>query len=785
MAELNEQPQEEQQQVEIPDKLPLLPIRDIVIFPYMILPLFVGRDMSIKAIDDALSGNRLILLVAQKDLNTENPEPKDLYPVGTVGMIMRMLKLPDGRVKVLVQGMSKARIKDFVQTEPYFLVNIEKITEPKDEKLTLEAEALMRNVKEQLEKMITLGKMLLPDIMVIVENIDDPGKLADLVASNLGLKVDIAQEVLEILDPKERLIKVNEIISKELEVLTMQQKIQASARGEIDKSQREYFLREQLKAIQKELGETDERTEEINDLRKKVEEAKMPEKVLAETEKQLKRLERMHPDAAESAVIRSYIETLAELPWSITTQDNLDIKGAKKILDEDHYDLEKVKDRILEYLAVRKLKDKLKGPILCFVGPPGVGKTSLGKSIARALGREFFRMSLGGIRDEAEIRGHRRTYVGALPGRIIQGIRQCNTNNPVFMLDEVDKVGADFRGDPSAALLEVLDPEQNFAFVDHYLAVPFDLSNVMFITTANLADPIIPALRDRMEVIHIAGYTEEEKKGIALKYLIPRQLVENGVTEKDILISDQALTQLISQYTRESGLRNLEREIANICRKVARKIAEGKKGPLHITPKDLYRYVGPPRYLPEEEREKDEVGVSTGLAWTESGGEILFIEATTMKGKGSLTLTGHLGEVMKESAQAALSYVRSRAPALGIKEDVFGKTDIHIHVPAGAIPKDGPSAGVTMGTAITSALTGRPVKKDVAMTGEITLRGRVLPIGGLKEKTLAARRAGIKTVIVPKRNAKDIEDIPKIVRKSLEIRFVEHMDEVLDIALLK
>jgi ATP-dependent Lon protease len=785
VAELNEQPQEEQQQVEIPDRLPLLPIRDIVIFPYMILPLFVGRDMSIKAIDDALSGNRLILLVAQKDLNTENPEPKDLYPVGTVGMIMRMLKLPDGRVKVLVQGMSKARIKDYVQTEPYFLVNIEKITEPKDEKLTLEAEALMRNVKEQLEKMISLGKMLLPDIMVIVENIDDPGKLADLVASNLGLKVDIAQEVLEILDPKERLIKVNEIISKELEVLTMQQKIQASARGEIDKSQREYFLREQLKAIQKELGETDERTEEINDLRKKVEEAKMPEKVLAETEKQLKRLERMHPDAAESAVIRSYIETLAELPWSKTTQDNLDIKGAKKILDEDHYDLEKVKDRILEYLAVRKLKDKLKGPILCFVGPPGVGKTSLGKSIARALGREFFRMSLGGIRDEAEIRGHRRTYVGALPGRIIQGIRQCNTNNPVFMLDEVDKVGADFRGDPSAALLEVLDPEQNFAFVDHYLAVPFDLSNVMFITTANLADPIIPALRDRMEVIHIAGYTEEEKKGIALKYLIPRQLVENGVTEKDILFSDQALTQLISQYTRESGLRNLEREIANICRKVARKIAEGKKGPMHIVPKDLYKYVGPPRYLPEEEREKDEVGVATGLAWTESGGEILFIEATTMKGKGSLTLTGHLGEVMKESAQAALSYVRSKAPALGIKEDVFAKTDIHIHVPAGAIPKDGPSAGVTMGTAITSALTGRPVSKDVAMTGEITLRGRVLPIGGLKEKTLAARRAGVKTVIVPKRNAKDIDDIPKLVRKSLEIKFVEHMDEVLDIALLK
>jgi len=782
VAEINEQ--QEEQQVEIPGRLPLLPIRDIVIFPYMILPLFVGRDMSIKAIDDALSGNRLILLVAQKDLNTENPEPADLYNTGTVGMIMRMLKLPDGRVKILVQGMSKAKIASYVQTEPYFLVDIEKVVEPKAPKLTLEVEALMRNVKEQLEKMISLGKMVLPDIMVIVENIDDPGKLADLVASNLGLKVDAAQEVLEITDPKERLSKVNEIISKELEVLTMQQKIQASARGEIDKSQREYFLREQLKAIQKELGEVDERTEEINDLRKKMEEAKMPEKVLAEAEKQLKRLERMHPDAAESGVIRSYIETLVELPWSKSTEDNLDIKAAKKVLDEDHYDLEKVKDRILEYLAVRKLKDKLKGPILCFVGPPGVGKTSLGKSIARALGREFFRMSLGGMRDEAEIRGHRRTYVGALPGRIIQGIRQCNTNNPVFMLDEVDKVGADFRGDPSAALLEVLDPEQNFAFVDHYLAVPFDLSRVMFITTANLVDPIIPALKDRMEVIHIAGYTEEEKLGIAKKYLIPRQMTENGITETDIIFTDKALIQLISQYTRESGLRNLEREIANICRKVARRIAEGRKTTVTVKPSDLQKYLGPPRYLPEEEREKDEVGVATGLAWTETGGDILFIEATTMKGKGGLTLTGHLGEVMKESAQAALSYVRSKAPQLGIKEDVFGKIDIHIHVPAGAIPKDGPSAGVTMATAITSALTGRPVSKDVAMTGEVTLRGRVLPIGGLKEKTLAARRASIKRVIVPKRNSKDIEDIPKAVRKSLEIVYADHMDDVLAAALV-
>jgi len=784
VAEKNEN-QEEQLAAEIPGRLPLLPIRDIVIFPYMILPLFVGRDMSIKAIDDALSGNRMIMLTAQRDLNTENPEPKDLYDVGTVGMIMRMLKLPDGRVKILVQGMSKAKITSYVQTEPYFLVDIEKVVEAEPGKLTLEVEALMRNVKEQLEKMISLGKMVLPDIMVIVENIDDPGKLADLVASNLGLKVEAAQEVLEITDPKERLTKVNEIISKELEVLTMQQKIQASARGEIDKSQREYFLREQLKAIQKELGETDERAEEITELRKKIEEASMPEKVLPEAEKQLKRLERMHPDAAEAGVIRSYIETLVELPWSKSTQDNLDIKAAKKVLDEDHYDLEKVKERILEYLAVRKLKEKLKGPILCFVGPPGVGKTSLGKSIARALGREFYRMSLGGMRDEAEIRGHRRTYVGALPGRIIQGIKQCNTNNPVFMLDEVDKVGADFRGDPSAALLEVLDPEQNFAFVDHYLAVPFDLSNVMFITTANLVDPIIPALKDRMEVIHLAGYTEEEKRGIAHQYLIPRQMKENGVTEKDIHITDLALALVISQYTRESGLRNLEREIANICRKVARKIAEGRKSIVSVTPADINKYLGPPRYLPEEEREKDEVGVATGLAWTETGGDILYIEATTMKGKGSLTLTGHLGEVMKESAQAALSYVRSRAPQLGIKEEVFGKTDIHIHVPAGAIPKDGPSAGVTMATAITSALTGRAVDRDVAMTGEVTLRGRVLPIGGLKEKTLAARRAGIKRVIIPKRNNKDLDDIPKIVRKSLDFVLADHMDDVLDAALIK
>src|SRR5512135_2370292 len=696
---------------------------------------------------------------------------------------MHILKLAESRVKILVQGLSKAKIASYVQTEPYFLVDIEKVVEPKPPKLTLEVEALMRNVKEQLEKMISLGKIVLPDILVIVENIDEPGKLADLVASNLGLKVDAAQEVLEILDPRERLTKVNEIISKELEVLTMQQKIQASARGEIDKSQREYFLREQLKAIQKELGEVDERTEEITDLRKKMEEAKMPEKVMAEADKQLKRLERMHPDAAEAAVIRSYIETLVELPWARGTQDNLDIKAAKKVLDEDHYDLEKVKERILEYLAVRKLKEKMKGPILCFIGPPGVGKTSLGRSIARSLGREFVRMSLGGVRDEAEIRGHRRTYVGALPGRIVQGIKTAGRNNPVFMLDEIDKIGMDFRGDPSSALLEVLDPEQNFSFADHYLSVPFDLSNVMFITTGNLADTIPGPLRDRMEIIYLSGYTSEEKLGIAKKYLLPKQMDEHGITKKVLSITDSALMLLISQYTREAGVRNLEREIANLCRKVAKKIAEGKERKFNVVTGSLHSFLGVPKFLPEEEMEEDEVGVSTGLAWTEAGGDIIYIEATTMMGKGHLTLTGQLGDVMKESAQAALSFIRSKAMTLGIQEDVFAKVDIHVHVPAGAIPKDGPSAGITIATALASVLTGRPVNKNIAMTGEVTLRGRVLPIGGLKEKTLAAKRMGIKKVVVPKRNKKDLEEIPKYIKKDMEFVFADTMDQVLKVAL--
>lgn len=776
---------EEEQQIVIPNKLPLLPVRDIVIFPYMVLPLFVGREMSIKAIEDALAGNRMIFLVAQKLLDVENPEPKDIYNIGTVGMIMRMLKLPDGRIKILVQGIAKAKIQEYVQKEPYYQVNIDRITEEKVPEVTLEIEALMRTIKEQVEKMITLGKIIIPDIMVVVENIDDPGRLADIIVSNLGLKVDAAQEVLEIISPVVRLKKVNEILNKELEVLSMQQKIQAEARGEIDKTQREYYLREQLKAIQKELGESDDRAEEISEFKKRIEEAKMPEKVAKESEKQLKRLERMHPDTAEASTVRTYLEWLVELPWSRSTKDNLDIKAASKILNAEHYDLEKVKERILEYLGVRKLKEKMKGPILCFVGPPGVGKTSLGRSIARSLGREFVRISLGGIRDEAEIRGHRRTYVGALPGRIIQGIKQADSRNPVFMLDEVDKIGADYRGDPSAALLEVLDPEQNHAFSDHYLGVPFDLSDVMFITTANIIDPIPAALKDRMEVIELSGYTEEEKAGIARNFLIPKQLEEHGITEKNVNISDAALKQLIAQYTREAGVRNLEREIANVFRKVAKMIAEGKMKRYQISPPNLHKYLGVPKFLPEVEQEKDTIGVATGLAWTEAGGDIIYVEATIMKGKGSLTLTGHLGDVMKESAQAALSYIRSAAKSLDIKDDAFSKYDIHIHVPAGAIPKDGPSAGITMASAIASVFTGVPLDKEVAMTGEITLRGRVLPIGGLKEKALAARRFGIKTVILPKRNEKDLEDVPKNVRKNMNFVFVETMDDVLKAALKK
>jgi ATP-dependent Lon protease len=688
-------------------------------------------------------------------------------------------------VKLLVRGLSKARALSYSQTEPFFKADVEKISEEKAAVLTIEDEAQMRTVKEQLDKAVSLGKTILPDVMGVVEGIEDPGRLADLIASNIGLKTEQAQEILELMDPVQRLKRVSEILGREIELLTVQQKIQSEARGEIDKTQREYFLREQLKAIQKELGEIDERAEEIREFRKKIEDAKMPEKVLKEAEKQLKRLEKMHPDSAEAATVRTYLDWLVELPWAKSTTDNLDIKAADKVLNDDHYDLEKVKERILEYLSVRKLKEKMKGPILCFIGPPGVGKTSLGRSIARALGREFARMSLGGMRDEAEIRGHRRTYVGALPGRIIQGIKTAGTNNPVFMLDEIDKIGMDFRGDPSSALLEVLDPEQNFSFVDHYLTVPFDLSKVMFITTGNLVDTIPSPLRDRMEIIYLSGYTTEEKLGIAKNYLIPKQLDEHGISSKILKIIDSGLRSIITQYTREAGVRNLEREIANVCRKVAKKIAEGQEKTFVIYSQNIHKYLGVPKYLPEEEMEKDEVGVSTGLAWTETGGDIIYVEATPMRGKGQLTLTGQLGDVMKESAQAALSYIRSRSKGLGIKDDIFSKTDLHIHVPAGAIPKDGPSAGITMATAIASAITGRPVRKDTAMTGEVTLRGRVLPVGGLKEKTLAAKRMGIKKVIIPKRNKKDLDDIPKYIKKDMEFVFAETMDDVLKVALKK
>jgi ATP-dependent Lon protease len=766
-----------------PETLPLLPLKDIVVFPYMVLPLFVSQEKSIKSLEEALSKDRLIFLVAQKNISEEEPSTKDLYRVGTVALIMKMLKLPDGRIKILVQGLSKASIKETLQTTPYPLVRIENIKDPFITEINLETEALMRNVREQLERIVSYGKFLSPDLMFVLESVDDPGRLADLVASNLDFTVEKAQEILEILDPIERLKVLSEVLGKEVQVLTMQAKIQSQAKDEITKTQREYFLREQIRAIRSELGEGDERTEEFKELRKKIKKAKMSKEVEKEAYRELDRLEQMHPDAAEASMVRTYIDWLVDMPWSKSTVDNLDLRKAQKVLDEDHYDLEKVKERILEFLSVHKLKKKMKGPILCFIGPPGVGKTSLGRSIARALGRKFVRISLGGIRDEAEIRGHRRTYVGALPGRVIQSIKQGGSNNPVFMMDEVDKIGVDFRGDPSFALLEVLDPEQNNAFSDHYLNVPFDLSKVMFITTGNVTDPIPSALRDRMEVITLPGYTDLEKLKIARTFLLPRQMEENGIGPKVLHISDKAILQIISQYTQEAGLRNLEREFASICRKVARKVAEGKKERTNINTRNLVQFLGPPSFLPDEEQKKNEIGVATGLAWTEAGGEILHVEASTTPGKGSLILTGHLGEVMKESAQAALTYARSKGKAYQIKPNTLNNKEIHIHVPAGAIPKDGPSAGITMAVALVSALTGIPIKKEVAMTGEITLRGGVLPVGGLKEKALAALRTHIKKVIIPYQNKKDLIDLPSYIRKRINFLPVKHMDEVLRIAL--
>ncbi|GAB4371987.1 MAG: endopeptidase La [Deltaproteobacteria bacterium] len=774
--------EEREKPPEIPEVLPLMPVRDIVIFPYMTLPLFVGREASVAAVDEALSRDRFIFLATQKDPSTEDPSTEEIYRTGTVAMIMRMLKLPDGRLKILIQGVVKGRIREFLRTKPSVQVRIERIVEPPVKEGSLEVEALMRSSREKIEKILSLKNMPV-EILMVTENIQNPGVLADLVASNLRLKLEEAQGVLEEADPVARLTLVNNLLSRELQLAEMQAKIQNQAKEEMSKSQREYFLREQLKAIRQELGDADGKSEEMDELRKKIDAAGMPEEVRKEADKQLRRLEGMHPDSAESSVVRTYLDWMIELPWKKETKDNIQIAKARKILDEDHHDLEKVKERILEYLSVRKLKDRIKGPILCFVGPPGVGKTSLGKSIARAMGRKFVRMSLGGVRDEAEIRGHRRTYVGALPGRIIQGIKQAGSRNPIFMLDEIDKLGADFRGDPSAALLEVLDPEQNFAFSDNYLNVPFDLSKVMFITTANIIDPIPPALKDRMEVIPISGYTDVDKLEIAKRFLLPRQREENGIAEKQVRVTDKAILAIIHQYTREAGLRNLEREISQICRKVARRIAEGQKGPFRVTPKTLHKYLGIPKYLPETEGERDEVGVATGLAWTPTGGDILFVEVSLVRGKGSVTITGSLGEVMRESAQAAITYTRSRAARLGLPRDFHAKYDVHIHVPAGAIPKDGPSAGITIATALISSLTGIPVRRDVAMTGEITLRGRVLPIGGLKEKALAALRAGITEVIVPEQNRKDLEDIPRHEARQFTFTLVRNMDEVIGKAL--
>jgi ATP-dependent Lon protease len=771
----------ELEKFDVPEIMPVLPVRDMVMYPSVILPLFVGRDMSINAVEKSLSKDRLILVAAQKDLTDEDPLPSRIYSIGVVSQIMRMLRLPDGRVKVLIQGIKKARIEEYVQEMPTFLARISVIEEPIITEITTEIEGLMRYVKEEMEKVVSMGRMVPPDILMVLDTIDEPGRLADIAAANLGLTVENAQEVLEIVDPVKRLRRLSEILGKEIELLNVQAKILSQAKEEMSKSQREYFLREQMKAIRTELGEGDERSEEVEDLKKRIKKAKMPKDVEKEANKQLERLDMMHPDAIESTMVRTYIEWLVELPWSVSTKDNIDIKKARGILDEDHYDLDKVKERILEFLSVLKLKGEMKGPILCFVGPPGVGKTSLGKSIARAIGKKFIRISLGGMKDEAEIRGHRRTYVGSMPGRIIQSLKQAGTNNPVFMMDEIDKIGNDFRGDPASALLEVLDPEQNNAFSDHYLNVPFDLSKVMFITTANRVDTVPSALRDRMEVISIPGYTEKEKLQIAKKYLVQKQLKENGLTEKRLQIADHAMEKIIQEHTREAGLRNLEREIAAVSRKVARKVAEGNRKKVIVTTKNLHSYLGPSKYLPETQIEKDLVGVATGLAWTEFGGDTLYVEASCRKGKKELLLTGSMGDVMKESVQAALTYIKSVAKKLGIDGDIFNDLEMHVHVPQGAIPKDGPSAGITMAVAMISAITKKSVSRKIAMTGEITLTGRVLGIGGLKEKTLAALRNRMEKVIIPEENVHELVEIPAYVKKKITFLPVKNMNDVVEI----
>jgi len=771
--------------MKLPDVLPVLPLKDTVIFPYIILPLSVGRDKSVLAVDQALAENRIIMLVTQKDAAVEDPGEDDLHDFGTAALIMRMLKLPDGRIRILVQGLSRARIAHIGQTEPHLKAKIEQLDEPLFGEQDLELEALVRTVKEGLDTVVNLGKTISPEVMIIAANLEDPGRLADLAAGNLELKAEDAQEILKTVSPLERLRKVSDLLLREIQLLKMQQEISLQARGEMDKGQREYFLRQQLKAIQQELGEGDELDEEITNFRRTAKEKQLPEEALEELERQIQRLERGHPDSAETAITRTYLEWLTGLPWETQSEDLLDLVRARKVLDEDHYDLEKVKERILEYLAVRKLKDDTKGPILCFVGPPGVGKTSLGRSIARALGREFVRISLGGVRDEAEIRGHRRTYVGAMPGRIIQGINQATTSNPVFMLDEIDKVGADFRGDPSSALLEVLDPEQNFSFRDHYLSVAYDLSRVMFITTANMLEPIQPAFLDRMEVIRLSGYTGQEKLQIAQRHLIPKQVEQHGLKTSQISFTTAAIRKIVKDYTKEAGLRNLERELAAICRKVAVQVAQGKKGKTSVSLPQVEELLGPAKHFSEELLTIDRIGVATGLAWTAAGGDLLFIEAVALLGRGRLRLTGQLGEVMKESAQAALSFSRSYCAGSDLPSDFFNTHDFHIHVPAGSIPKDGPSAGITIAAAIVSVLLGRPINRRLAMTGEITLRGDILPIGGLKEKVLAAKAAGVKRIVLPRLNERDLHEVPPELRKGLTFHFAEDMREVLDIALMK
>lgn len=770
--------------IDIPDRLPLLPLRDIVIFPFLIVPLFVQREKSQRAIESALPNRRLIVLATQRDPENEEPTDADLHRVGTVATVMRLIKMSDGRVRVLVQGLTRAALLQVTAEAGYLQAQVQPIAETRVE-LSLEVEALIRAVKSLLERVVTLGKQVSAEVLAIAASLDDPGRLADLCASNLDVKLGDAQTILEEADPVVRLRRVHDLMAREVGILTVQQEITSQAKGEIDRSQREFYLRQQLKAIQQELGEGADTGDELVAYREKIAEANLPERAREEALRQLKRLERLHPDAAEAGVLRTYLDTLLALPWNVSSADQIDLQHVKAVLDADHYGLEMVKERILEALAVRRLKPDAKGILLCLVGPPGVGKTSLGRSVAKAIGRKFVHISLGGVHDEAEIRGHRRTYVGALPGRIILGLQQAGTNNPLMLLDEVDKLGHDFRGDPAAALLEVLDPEQNCVFRDNYLGVPFDLSKVMFILTANVTDTIQPALRDRLEIVRLPGYTQAEKLVIARRHLVPKQIAENGLTNKQIAIAPSALRGLIVHYTREAGVRQLEREIGKLCRKVARRVAEGAIQKTVVTGAMLTTYLGVPKFKADAILTQDRIGVAAGLAWTSVGGDVMHVEALLLRGKGGLLLTGKLGEVMKESAHAALSYAKSRARELGIEPDIFAQHDLHIHVPEGAIPKDGPSAGVTMATAMVSALARRPVKRAVAMTGEITLRGDVLPVGGIREKVLAARRAGVKVVILPSLNQPDVADIPAALVKGLKFVYVKEVSEVFAVALGK